>query len=452
MLKLLRQRNFVLLWTAQIISRLGDWLLLVTLPFFVFELTKSTLATGIMFIVETIPVILLGSFAGVFVDRWERRKTMYIVALLQGLLLLELLFVRDASLVWIVYLFGFLNSAVAQFFAPAELALIPTLVPDDDLIEANALSSTSNQLASIVGPAIAGVIMSFTGIANSIIIDMITFLLAAYCIFMIRIPRKTGTESAHAEAATKQETTLMTKSLVTGLTTLVQEWRSGLSIVGKSRLLTILFIVAPVVMLGQGMLNVIRVPFTIRDMGGNVVMLGWLAAAQSIGSLISNLFMKRISQLIKPYLLISLSLIIIGLLLAISANSKILWLYITFSGFIGVPVIIQYITMINLLQKSVDNKFQGRIFGAIDALTSLALLVGMSLASLTSDQTGGLLYMNIVSFCYFLGGIVAFSLIKAGPLATTTTKDVPTVQDIEDITAPISSYDTVAREEITHES
>jgi MFS family permease len=75
MLPVLRQRNFSLLWVGQIISMIGDWILFVALPFYIYSLTGSTLATGIIFIVQTLPRLFFGSVAGVFVDRWNRKYT-----------------------------------------------------------------------------------------------------------------------------------------------------------------------------------------------------------------------------------------------------------------------------------------------------------------------------------------------------------------------------------------
>ena len=87
MFVLLRQRNYALLWSSQLISQIGNWALFAALPFYVFQLTGSVLATGIMFAVEVIPRILFGSVAGVFVDRWDRRWTMIGANVARGLLL-----------------------------------------------------------------------------------------------------------------------------------------------------------------------------------------------------------------------------------------------------------------------------------------------------------------------------------------------------------------------------
>lgn len=100
MFALLRQRNFGLLWFAGAASLLGDWALMVALPFFVYDLTGSALATGLTFMAQTLPRVLLGSVAGVFVDRWDRRKTLVVADAARGLLLLLLLLVRSTDTLW----------------------------------------------------------------------------------------------------------------------------------------------------------------------------------------------------------------------------------------------------------------------------------------------------------------------------------------------------------------
>ena len=97
MLAALRQRNFAYLWFGQAISLIGDWVLFVALPFYVYALTGSTLATGIMFIVQTIPMIFFGSVAGVFIDCWDRKRTMFIANLAQAGALIPLFLVPHSN-------------------------------------------------------------------------------------------------------------------------------------------------------------------------------------------------------------------------------------------------------------------------------------------------------------------------------------------------------------------
>jgi len=160
MLALLKQSNYALLWSSQLISQIGNWALFAALPFFVFQLTGSVVATGIMFFVEVIPSILLGSLAGVFVDRWDRRWTMIAANIARALLLLLLLTFRDAEQVWVAYLVAFFASVANLFFGPANNALLPQLVSEDELVTANSLDALGENVARIVGPAVGGALMA----------------------------------------------------------------------------------------------------------------------------------------------------------------------------------------------------------------------------------------------------------------------------------------------------
>src|SRR5512137_674691 len=118
MLSVLRQRNFFLLWFGQLISVIGDWVLVIALPFYTYNLTGSALASGGMFIVSTLPRLALGSVAGVFVDHWDRKRTMIVADILRVLLTLLLILVRSRDGLWLIYASAFLESLVSQFFNP----------------------------------------------------------------------------------------------------------------------------------------------------------------------------------------------------------------------------------------------------------------------------------------------------------------------------------------------
>src|SRR5690349_11400335 len=103
MLAVLRRRNFAMLWLGQLVSHIGDMVLIIALPFHVYQITGSLLQTGLMYIVETLPRILLGSLAGVFVDRWDRRWTMIVADLGRAAVLLPLLLARAPADLWLIY-------------------------------------------------------------------------------------------------------------------------------------------------------------------------------------------------------------------------------------------------------------------------------------------------------------------------------------------------------------
>jgi MFS family permease len=185
MLRVLRSRNYGLLWVSQLISMIGGWALFAALPFYVFSLTGSVLATGIMFLIQVVPPLVLGSVAGVFVDRWDRRWTMVGSNLLQGATLVILLGIRSADMIWLVYLAGFLQSIAAQFFGPANNALLPALVEKDQLLTANSLDSLGENIARLIGPALGGLLLANIGLQGVVLLNIGTFLIAALLIYLI---------------------------------------------------------------------------------------------------------------------------------------------------------------------------------------------------------------------------------------------------------------------------
>ncbi len=134
MLTVLRQRNFALLWVGGLTSSIGSTMLIIALPFYVYTRTGSTLATGAMFIAGTIPSIILSSVAGVFVDRWDRRRTMILADLSRAALLPLLLAIQTRDGLWAIYVVAAAESAISQFFGPANGALLPRLVRDRQLL------------------------------------------------------------------------------------------------------------------------------------------------------------------------------------------------------------------------------------------------------------------------------------------------------------------------------
>lgn len=152
MLATFRHRNFALLWLGGLISSIGDLILFIALPFYAYGLTGSTLATGTMFLAQVMPSLLLGPVAGVFADRWDRRRTLIGADVLRAGVLLPLLLIRGAGDVWIAYVVAFGEATISQFFNPARGALIPAVVREQQLAAANTLSAFSMTLTGLLAP------------------------------------------------------------------------------------------------------------------------------------------------------------------------------------------------------------------------------------------------------------------------------------------------------------
>jgi MFS family permease len=394
---ILRQRSFVCLWTGQLISLIGDWMLLVALPFYMYTVTGSTLATGLLFIVQTIPRLCLGSVAGVFVDRWNRKYTMIATNLVQAAVLIPLFLLRSSEWIQVIYIFAFLDSIVAQFFIPAQSAIIPQLVAEADVLAANSLNSTSSELTRLIGPFLGGLLLGVSGLNSVIIVDICSFLFSALMISLVVLaPRPGGEQNAGLRAGSGK---------------IWQEWSAGLHLVRHEGLVLAFFIVMGVAMVGEGLVEVLFPGYVKQVLDGNAVVLGWLMSAQAVGGIAGSLLIVRLSAWISPRLLISLCGLIFGGLLAVIALIHTLVIVLPLVTLIGACVIGFFVSQLTLIQSTVANEYQGRVFGAFSTLQAVSMVLGMGLASSLGDRLGIVSLLLLDAACNLLAAGLAFTLI-----------------------------------------
>lgn len=422
----LRNRNFALLWFAGLISMTGDWVMFIGLPIYVYQLTQSTLATSIMFIAGTIPRLIFGSLSGVFVDRWDRKRTMVIANLLMGIALLPLFFVHSVDSVWIAYLVFFFQSSISQFFGPAEGALLPTLVGEEHLVPANALNALNNNLARLVGPAIGGLVAAKWSISGVMLVDVISFWLAAVLIAAIQTPpRIRNVETNAAETST---------SLPALFIKFWREWLEGLNIIRGERRISLIFMIAALPLLGEGVFGIMIVVFVSKVLGGGEMELGYLMSAQAIGGLIGSLVITRVSRGIPLYRLMGISAILFGLL------DLALFNYPTFvSGFllgylliglVGVPAVGYGTGLSAMLQTTVPDQYRGRVLGAFGTTAAFLYLIGTLIAGHFGEYLNVVTILNIQGLGYVLTGILALTLLsrayQSDVVSTQGAVDAPT--------------------------
>lgn len=418
MLAVLRQRNFGLLWVGQNISMVGDWVLFVALPFYIYALTGSTLATGIMFIVQTLPRLFFGSVAGVFVDRWNRKYTMVIVNVIQTLILVPLFLVRSQDLIWIIYLCAFADSLVSQFFNPAQTAIIPMLVEEKDLVPANSLNSMSQELTRLVGPSLGGLLFGLLGIGSVITVDMISFLVSAALVALIVVPARSVTAKQEP-----QPTSSISSTAMNSLVNVWQEWRAGMRLVKKEQLVSAVFIIIGLAMVGEGIIEVLIAPYVERVLHGTPQELGWLMSAQAVGGILGSLAIPRLSKIFAPGRLMGVCGLTFSIVIVALAMFPVLPVILPLITIGGAGAVGFFIPMITLLQTTVANEYQGRIFGAFSAIQAIALLIGMGMASGLGDHIGIVPMMLIDAGFNILAALLTFVLIHVSLQPAQSTAD-----------------------------
>jgi DHA3 family macrolide efflux protein-like MFS transporter len=386
----LRNRNFLALWLGQVISQIGDSFTYLALLITVNRLTGSTVAMGAMMISLTLPPLLLSFFAGVIVDRVDRKRLMIVSDLLRGLLVLTFLMVRSAEQVYIFYIVGFMVSSVSVFFAPAKTAMIPRIVEGEDrLLTANALSQTVRVVGLLIGPALAGFVIGWLGSEVAFFVDSLTFLASAIAILTISTSGKTTDEE-------RVSPTMLWHRLAEGFSYTIRH----------STVLGII-ITLLVAFLGIGAIEVLFVPYLQGEFGAGPEALGLVQTTQGVGMLVGSVLVGNLAARFRLTRIIAWSIALLGA--AVAACGLISqFVLIPIATFVaGLALAPINAALSTLMQVTVPNDKLGRVASVVDSTTTVSYLISMGGAAFLADALG-------IRTVFILAGIItALSVLPA---------------------------------------
>ena len=400
MFTLLGQRNFALLWWGGLISITGNRVLTMAIPFYIYGQTGSTMATATMMIAMILPSMLFGSIAGVFVDRWDRRQVMIVTNLLLAIVLLPLLALRVTAWIWLVYVVAFLEATIATFFYPAENALLPRIVGDDQLLPANTLNSLNNTLAGLIGWSLGGILLARWGIELVILFDSLSYLLAALLVFLVNAPPE-QTRVCGAEVATEPFSWQNFR----------RDWQDGLTLIFQRRIIATLFVVSSLSLLGGTMMDPLVAPFVYDILQRDAVEFGWILTVGAIGGMLGGLLIGRLAGRVRTADLFSLSSIMVGVLLFIMYRSVSLPVVLGLGLLSSMLSVGPRVAMPTLLQEHVADGYRGRVFGTLDMTSSLLMLLGVGFAGIMGERIGIVPVLSIGAGIMIVAGIVSLLLL-----------------------------------------
>ena len=404
MLAVLRRRDVGLLWLAGLVSVAGDWVLMTVLPYVVYDRTGSVLATAGLVSAELAPSILLSSFAGVLVDRWDRRRVLVVTHLLQGLVVTGLLLVQGGTL-WLVYVVAVAQSALAAFSQPAESALLPTLVREDQLVAANALNVLNNRLGRLVGVPLGAVLLATGGLPLAVVVDALSFLGAAALVAAMTQPdpaaRPVGDVVAGAGSAGAR---------------FWREWLDGLRLVLGDRAVAVLFVVFGLMTFGGTMLDPLFVPWVRDVLGQGVGAVALLMTASSVAGIAGSLVVGSAGSRVPARTLIGWSSVLAGLLLLVRSHVPELEVAVALSALSGATAVASAVGVETLAQERTPDHLRGRVFGSLQATVWLTSLLGALVGGLVGEVVGLLPALDLASVLVGLSGGVALVLV---PRSTT---------------------------------
>lgn len=370
-LTLLRSNTpFRRLWYGQVVSQLGDWFDSIALYALLPKLTGSEQSIGLLLLAQFLPSALLGSWAGVIVDRLPRKLTMIATDLGRALLVLSLLLVRDGSMVWLAYAAIALKFTLSAFFEPARTAIIPAVTQREELVAANAIGGATWSAMLALGAALGGLVAGTLGTDAAFVIDAASFGLSAALIWSVRV-----TETHTVDRAETNQ---------------LQELKAGFSYLSDNRELLLLGLSKGLWSISGGILVVLtlfgRRMFPLGVDGA--LSIGLLYAARGVGAGIGPLVATRfggsseqfLRRMIGPAILLSG----VGYCLLAFAPTMPLALVAVMIAHCGGSI--QWVFSTACLQMRLPDNFQGRVFAIELAFLTLTTGISSYVTSLLADH------------------------------------------------------------------
>jgi MFS family permease len=277
-LRLLRRRDYALLWTGATISALGDGMSFVALVWLVLESTGDPQLVGVLAAAYTAPVIVGGLVAGLLLDRYDRRRLLALDNVIRGLAIATVPLaaavgaLTTAHLIVVAAVYGLLFM-ISLAGVPS---LLPSYVPPDELTTANAMETISYGISGLAGPAIAGVVIALVGAPLVLAFDALTYGVFAICLLAMRPPT--------AEEPVEDEVAELTGG---GL-------RPALRFIVRTPAILVITVMFMLVNVGEGMLSVFLPVYAIEALAAGAATYGLLASAFTAGILTGSILVGAI--------------------------------------------------------------------------------------------------------------------------------------------------------------
>src|SRR5438067_13092235 len=184
----LRHRDFALYWVGQCVSQVGTFIEMTATTYLLYAITSSPVLLGIGGLARGLPILTLALFGGALADRIDRKRLLIVTQCAQIVtsLILGTLVATGAIEFWHIYVIGFVNSTLSAFDAPARNSFYPQLIPRADFQNAVTLSSVIFRLSTLLGPAIAGILIATVGPSSPFFVNAASYFAIIFALLAIR--------------------------------------------------------------------------------------------------------------------------------------------------------------------------------------------------------------------------------------------------------------------------
>lgn len=358
--------NYRRLWLAQSVSNFGDWFGLLALYAIIAKYSDSEFLLGLIIIVKMLSLAFFSPFAGYITDRFNRRKLMIVCDIARAVAVSGILVVQSHEMLWIAFVLTSIQMMLSAIFEPAKTASIPNVTTEEELVDANVISTATWSIIFTSGMALGGFATELLGTDLVLILDAATYILSAFFIYSAVIPQQKMTEKEKED----------TRNPFTG----IKE--------GAKYLLNNHHILRPSIakgvssaFLGGLVYMLIIVSEDVLKMGS--IGLGLLYASRGIGTGLGPIIGRRLFPNEKDWVMVmGGAFFIAGLMYMVVGFTNTIWVMIIFVLFAHAASGANWVFSTVLLQQRTKDSFRGRIFSTEWLLFTLANSISVMIASL----------------------------------------------------------------------
>jgi len=372
-------RDFALLWWGQTISSVGDYAWDTALVLWIANTIArnqswAPLAISGVIVAAALPQIIVGPIAGVFVDRWDKRRTMVVATALQAALALllippvvglPLVDITRLPTFWalgVIYADVALITVCAQFYVPAQLALIKDIVPDEKEDQAQEMTQAVQGLAVIIGPPVAAALVFGAGISWAMLLNALSFLVVFAAMLAIHAPRAASSlepgETGH----------------------FMREFFDGIGYVLGHTVLRAILVAEALTWLGFGALQTLGYFFITENLHAPPSAYGYFGADFGLGAILGGLLVTFVGHRIGLGRILWIALVTSGVFVIVMSHLTSFPLALVAAFFFGVTATAILVTAGPLAIDATERQFIGRVMAVLNPVGRLAAFVSVALA------------------------------------------------------------------------
>ena len=387
-------RDFRLVLGGGFVNNVGDWLLAVALPAFVYIETGSGRATAAIVVIALLVAIVWGPYGGSLVDRWDLRRTVILTNVLQAICLVPLLAVT-ADRVWPAFIVAAVQGLLREVNDPASFALVPRIVPAEQLTAANAANAAGGSLARLIGSPIGGLAVAAGGLPLVVIVDGATFLAVAVATWLVRTP----TPSLHDDTSADEGVGV----------------RSGWRRIRQHPRLVGYLTVQTMASWTFAMFPVLFIAFVIDVLRGDEATVGLIRGMAAFGGLTASYLVGRRAKNVDPTLLMMWGYTGLGLVAFVFVNvssvSTSLWLFLGLFALSGLPNMTSQVGAVGAAQRLCPPELLGRFQGLASATGAVGAIGGSVLVGLLISHDNVKVLLNVQAGLYVMCGLATLLLV-----------------------------------------